>query len=256
MTTSMELVGHLEDRATGRGLVHLRWVEDEGVRRWPSATWEAGVLEVGAEWARALVQLHAGAIEVVQVTLGGASGAVALRREADGVRCVLGADGWSGEVDVQDLSLSVITLLRGALFAYDVRSLAPDALRREARAALDALERAERTARPVDLFVRRSERDRADRDLRARLEMAAVASRWRVQCYDGEESIALPVRGAFDELVVGGWLHIEWMDDRAWWMRLGDMRVWITVNAPDDVRVDVERGHHSAVNGETTTAPR
>jgi len=33
----------------------------------------------------------------------------------------------------------------------------------------------------------------------------------------------------FDELVVGNWLHLEWMHGRTWWLRLGDASIYVTV---------------------------
>jgi len=40
----------------------------------------------------------------------------------------------------------------------------------------------------------------------------------------------------FDELVVGQWLHVEWMDADRWWMRVGDVVIWITVDPSGDAR--------------------
>lgn len=37
------------------------------------------------------------------------------------------------------------------------------------------------------------------------------------------------IDGDFDELVVGGWLHIEKMNRRAWWVRVGEREFWIEV---------------------------
>lgn len=38
-------------------------------------------------------------------------------------------------------------------------------------------------------------------------------------------------RGVFDELVVDDWLHIEQMDERSYWMRIGRDRVYVTFDA-------------------------
>lgn len=251
MTTSMELVGHVEDRASGRGPVHLRWLEGDVVRRWPETAWEASVLDVGAAWARALTRVLSSPDERARITLGEERAYAELRRDGEQLHCVLGEQRWSGEVDAQDLTLSVVTLLRATLLAYDLRGLAPDERRREAREVLAVLVTAQ-ASRPAPVRARLTETNRRDDERRARLEAAAVASVWCVRAFDEGGPIEIPVRGVFDELVVGEWLHLEWMDERAWWMRLGDMRVSVSVNAPDDVRVDVERGHHATVNGKTT----
>lgn len=48
---------------------------------------------------------------------------------------------------------------------------------------------------------------------------------WRFSC-EGPPHPKLPIEmeseGEFDELVVSDWLHIERMDERVWWMRVGD----------------------------------
>jgi hypothetical protein len=49
---------------------------------------------------------------------------------------------------------------------------------------------------------------------------------WRVGARDeGDRPIAVPVTPVFDELVVDPWLHAEWMDERRWWLRVGDARI-------------------------------
>jgi len=36
-------------------------------------------------------------------------------------------------------------------------------------------------------------------------------------------------RAIFDELVIDDWLHIEQMDTRVWWLRIGDDMVMISI---------------------------
>lgn len=57
-------------------------------------------------------------------------------------------------------------------------------------------------------------------------------SRWRVLAWakKGERRIEVEDKGVFDELVVDDWLHIEQMDKRRWWMNVGGVTLWITVN--------------------------
>ncbi len=45
----------------------------------------------------------------------------------------------------------------------------------------------------------------------------------------------------FDELAVGGWLHIEWMSGRRWWMQLGDAMINITIPKGQPPVIEVER---------------
>ena len=55
----------------------------------------------------------------------------------------------------------------------------------------------------------------------------------------------------FDELVLDDWLHLEQMNDRSYWMRLGDAYVWIQIPAKGDPIVDIRRGEYGPVSGET-----
>lgn len=48
----------------------------------------------------------------------------------------------------------------------------------------------------------------------------------------------------FDELVVGDWLHIEWMHGRHWWMRLGDARILITIPDGKPPIIEIERDEY------------
>lgn len=70
---------------------------------------------------------------------------------------------------------------------------------------------------------------------------------WRFLARDwndpGRETHDLSSDGAtwFDELVVGDWLHIEWMSGRRWWMRLGDASINVTIPKDRDPIVQIER---------------
>lgn len=47
--------------------------------------------------------------------------------------------------------------------------------------------------------------------------------------------------GVFDELVIDDWLHLEQMDERRWWMRVGDARISISVREGGGAEVSIER---------------
>ncbi|RKG72871.1 hypothetical protein D7W79_27125 [Corallococcus exercitus] len=66
-------------------------------------------------------------------------------------------------------------------------------------------------------------------------------------------AVELQNRGTFDELIVDDWFHMEQMDDRVWWMKVGDMRVLVTLSPDTGVVVDVERGCYAPVNGTTVS---
>lgn len=78
-------------------------------------------------------------------------------------------------------------------------------------------------------------------------------SEWRVQARDGDRKIALSNEGIFDELVVDHWLHVEQLDERIWWMRVGDARLQVSIAKDGAVTVDVQRGFYDDVLGRTET---
>lgn len=58
---------------------------------------------------------------------------------------------------------------------------------------------------------------------------------------DGQTALALENDGVFDELVVDDWLHVEQMNERSWWLRVGDARINVEIRQ-DRAQVSVERG--------------
>lgn len=77
-------------------------------------------------------------------------------------------------------------------------------------------------------------------------------SQWRISASKDGEKVEVEDQGVLDEVVIQPWLHLEQLDDREWWMRLGDARILINVAADGKVQVDVERGYYHEVSGETT----
>ncbi|BAM93118.1 hypothetical protein S58_71530 [Bradyrhizobium oligotrophicum S58] len=76
--------------------------------------------------------------------------------------------------------------------------------------------------------------------------------RWRFRAVRvGGRSIELWNQGIFDELVVDDWLHIEQMDDKVYWLQVGDVCIWVTVAAGEKPVVDVQRGAYGEVRGDT-----
>jgi hypothetical protein len=78
--------------------------------------------------------------------------------------------------------------------------------------------------------------------------------RWRILARREGEKIELENQGAFDELVVDDWLHVEQMDDNVWWLRVGDVRLFVTVSETEPPTVDVERGFYASIKGVTQTS--
>ena len=59
--------------------------------------------------------------------------------------------------------------------------------------------------------------------------------------------------GKFDELLIEGLLHLEWLDDKSWYIRVGDAKITATVLDDARVQVDVLRGAYAEVCGRTNT---
>ena len=76
---------------------------------------------------------------------------------------------------------------------------------------------------------------------------------WRLLAHRDGARIEVENQGSFDELVVDDWLHVEQMDDAAWWLRVGDARLMVTLAADGEPTIDVERGFYAAPKGATRT---
>jgi hypothetical protein len=75
--------------------------------------------------------------------------------------------------------------------------------------------------------------------------------RWRILAHREGEKIVLENQGAFDELVVDDWLHVEQMDNNVWWLRVGDVRLFVTLSDNEPPTVNVERGFYASTKGIT-----
>lgn len=63
-----------------------------------------------------------------------------------------------------------------------------------------------------------------------------------------EDSSAEHPRSQFDELVVDGWLHLEQLGEREWWMQLGPFDINLGVGPAGEakwVRIESPEGHAS-----------
>ena len=76
---------------------------------------------------------------------------------------------------------------------------------------------------------------------------------WRVLARDADRKIEHANEGVFDELVVDHWFHLERLDDRTWWMRVGDARLQVFIAQDGTVTLDVQRGFYEYVRGKTET---
>ena len=73
-------------------------------------------------------------------------------------------------------------------------------------------------------------------------------SKWRVLAHrkDGPP-VDIENDGVFDELVLENILHLEQMDNRVWWMQLGDASVWIRIPAKGAPQISIEFDEYGPV---------
>jgi hypothetical protein len=76
-------------------------------------------------------------------------------------------------------------------------------------------------------------------------------ARWRILAHQETSSVEMENQGIIDEVVIDDWLHLEQMNEREWWLRVGDARVSIEIETDGSVRVDIERGAYADVLGTT-----
>jgi hypothetical protein len=55
-----------------------------------------------------------------------------------------------------------------------------------------------------------------------------------------------------DEVVIGNWLHLEWMSEDHCWMRIGDAAVNVLFSAEGPVEVRISRGFYADIVGDTS----
>jgi hypothetical protein len=67
---------------------------------------------------------------------------------------------------------------------------------------------------------------------------------WRILARQGERRIEMENQGIFDELVIDDWFHLEQMDDRRWWMRIGKASVHVVISPAGEATVTIEPDSH------------
>lgn len=75
---------------------------------------------------------------------------------------------------------------------------------------------------------------------------------WRILAWDEKRSAKYEMedKGTFDELVIDDWFHLEQMDFRDWWARIGDAWLWIHVPPKGPPVVTVRRGEYGPTTEE------
>ena len=68
-------------------------------------------------------------------------------------------------------------------------------------------------------------------------------SDWRVLAQDSTGTVERHQCSVeFDELVVGEWFHIERMENRGWWMCIGDVHLFAKIGKDGKATVTVTEG--------------
>jgi hypothetical protein len=67
-----------------------------------------------------------------------------------------------------------------------------------------------------------------------------TGEKWRVQYLGSDGVLQVEDTGCVDEFVLDDWLHLENMSEKEWWIRIGDARVWVTLDK-GRVEVQIER---------------
>ena len=70
-------------------------------------------------------------------------------------------------------------------------------------------------------------------------------ARWRLLARREQSDLAIEDNGIFDELVLDGWFHLERIQERLWWMRVGDARLLVTIDEDGGAKLTVERGFYN-----------
>ncbi len=78
-------------------------------------------------------------------------------------------------------------------------------------------------------------------------------SRWALKTKAAGGDAVLRNLGALEGLEVDGWLRVERIDERSWRLRVGDARLYVTLEGAEQAEVDVERGVHGVTRGKHDT---
>ncbi|XXX76644.1 hypothetical protein WMF30_54250 [Sorangium sp. So ce134] len=81
----------------------------------------------------------------------------------------------------------------------------------------------------------------------------APGARWRILAHRESSSIEVENQGTVDEVVIDDWLYLEQVNEREWWLRVGDARVLIEIEQHGAARVDIARGAYGSISGTTRT---
>lgn len=70
---------------------------------------------------------------------------------------------------------------------------------------------------------------------------------WRLLAHQESGDLSIENEGLFDELVLDHWFHMERMQGRLWWLRVGDARLLVELHEDGSAELKVERGFYEEV---------
>ncbi|RMF00383.1 MAG: hypothetical protein D6773_11525 [Alphaproteobacteria bacterium] len=78
---------------------------------------------------------------------------------------------------------------------------------------------------------------------------------WRLLAHKESGDLSIENEGLFDELVLDHWFHMERMQERLWWLRVGDARLLVELHEDGSAALKVERGFYEDVVAPSDEAP-
>lgn len=71
---------------------------------------------------------------------------------------------------------------------------------------------------------------------------------WRLLAHrEIGEDLSVENEGLFDELILDHWFHLERMEERLWWLRVGDARLLVELHEDGSAELKIERGFYEDV---------
>ncbi len=70
---------------------------------------------------------------------------------------------------------------------------------------------------------------------------------WRLLAHLESGDLSIENQGIFDELVLEQWFHLERMQERLWWLRVGDARLFVELREDGSVVLKMERGFYGDI---------
>lgn len=63
---------------------------------------------------------------------------------------------------------------------------------------------------------------------------------WRIKFETKSGMEEIENLGLLDEVVIDEWLHIEQMEETQWWLRVGNAKIWVTLDPEGNATVSAD----------------